>query len=508
MKRDLGTAVALPPLRRHWARTVALCIVTLVIASWSTPAAFATGDVPTVTINQAASQPDPDSETPIKFDVKFSEPVEAFVPSGISFAGSTAGGVLTPVITGSGADYTVTVTGMSTGGTVVASVKPGAANDIDSDGNVNLPSTSTDNTVTWVPGPAPTVTINQAASQPDPDSETPISTSTDNTVTWSDRPTSLPAPETPIVFDVKFSEPVQGFAWDRISFAGSTTDGVLFPTITGSGADYTVSVTGMRSSGTVVASVKPGAAFDADGFSNTASTSSDNTVTWVPGPAPTVTINQAPSQPDPASGSEVVFDVVFSEPVQGLDDFSTDLTGSTAGPVLFTQVIGTGAVYQVKVFGMTTDAGVIVASIPAGAVVDADGFKNAASTSLDNTVTWDPSPPYDFTGFFQPVDMDKLNTAKAGSAIPIKFSLDGDPGLGILRDGYPKVTRIGCTTSTATDEIESTLTAGSSGLTYDAATDNYTYAWKTSKSWAGGCYRFELGLDDGSSHTFNVAFPR
>ena len=440
------------------------------------------GPAPTVTINRAVSQPDPDSETPIVFDVKFSEPVQGFAWDRISFAGSTVGGVLFPTITGSGADYTVSVTGMSSGGTVVASVKPGAA--FDADGFGNNASTSSDNTVTWVPGPAPTVTINQAASQPDPDSETPI------------------------VFDVKFSEPVQGFAWDRISFAGSTTDGVLFPTITGSGADYTVSVTGMRSSGTVVASVKPGAAFDADGFSNTASTSSDNTVTWVPGPAPTVTINQAASQPDPASGSEVVFDVVFSEPVQGLDDFSTDLTGSTAGPVLFTQVIGTGAVYQVKVFGMTTDAGVIVASIPAGAVVDADGFKNAASTSLDNTVTWDPSPPYDFTGFFQPVDMDKLNTAKAGSAIPIKFSLGDHRSLTILRDGYPKVTRIGCTTSTATDEIESTLTAGSSGLTYDAATDKYTYAWKTSKSWAGGCYRFELGLDDGSSHTFDVAFQR
>ena len=79
MRRDLGTAAALPPRRGHWAWTVALCIVTLVIASWSTPAAFATGDVPTVTINQAASQPDPDSETPIMFDVKFSEPVEAFV---------------------------------------------------------------------------------------------------------------------------------------------------------------------------------------------------------------------------------------------------------------------------------------------------------------------------------------------------------------------------------------------------------------------------------------------
>jgi hypothetical protein len=258
----------------------------------------------------------------------------------------------------------------------------------------------------------------------------------------------------------------------------------------------------------VVATIPAGSALDADSLPNTASTSTDNTVTWAPGPPVTVTINQAASQADPASGPEVVFDVVFSEPVSGFDDFQTDLTGSTAGPVLFTQVTGSGAVYQVKVYGMTTDAGIIVATIPARAAFDADGFTNEPSTSTDNTVTWAPSLPYEFTGFFQPVDMDKLNTAKAGSAIPVKFNLGGDRGLRVVKEGYPKVTRIGCTTSTPTDAIESTLTAGASGLTYDAATGQYTYAWKTSKSWSGGCFRFELGLDDDSSHTFDIAFAK
>jgi hypothetical protein len=115
---------------------------------------------------------------------------------------------------------------------------------------------------------------------------------------------------------------------------------------------------------------------------------------------------------------------------------------------------------------------------------------------------------YDFTGFFQPVDVDKLNVAKAGRAIPVKFSLGGDMGLGILRDGYPKATRITCATSTATGEIEGTTTAGSSSLSYDADADEYTYVWKSSKAWSNSCYRFELGLDDGSSHTFDVMFTR
>jgi hypothetical protein len=113
---------------------------------------------------------------------------------------------------------------------------------------------------------------------------------------------------------------------------------------------------------------------------------------------------------------------------------------------------------------------------------------------------------YDFTGFFSPVSTDMLNTAKAGRAIPVKFSLGGDEGLGILKDGYPRATRIVCEGSTETVEIEDTTTAGASALTYDADADEYTYVWKTSKSWANGCYRFELGLDDGSTHSFDVQF--
>jgi hypothetical protein len=115
---------------------------------------------------------------------------------------------------------------------------------------------------------------------------------------------------------------------------------------------------------------------------------------------------------------------------------------------------------------------------------------------------------YTFDGFYQPVDTGVWNTAKAGRAIPVKFSLDGDQGLDILRSGYPDVTPIACPAGTATDEVEETVTAGSSSLTYDADTDQYVYVWKTRKAWAGQCFTFELGLDDGTSHTFDIQFTR
>jgi hypothetical protein len=117
---------------------------------------------------------------------------------------------------------------------------------------------------------------------------------------------------------------------------------------------------------------------------------------------------------------------------------------------------------------------------------------------------------YDFDGFYRPVENPPiLNNAKAGSAIPVKFSLGGDRGLDIFDPGYPMAVAIACPGSSAlTEQIDETVPAGGSSLTYDPTTDRYVYVWKTDKRWAGMCYRFELGLIDGSSHTFEGQFTR
>jgi hypothetical protein len=116
---------------------------------------------------------------------------------------------------------------------------------------------------------------------------------------------------------------------------------------------------------------------------------------------------------------------------------------------------------------------------------------------------------YNFSGFFQPVDnLPTVNVAKAGSAIPVKFSLNGNQGLDIFQTGYPGVTPVSCSAGAPTDAIEATVTAGSSSLQYDATADQYTYVWKTNSAWAGKCVQFELGLNDGSSHSFMVQFKK
>ena len=102
---------------------------------------------PTVTINQAAGQSDPTSDSPIHFTVTFSEAVTGFTSSDISFIGSTPLIFLIPVVTVTGGPiiYDVSVSGMFSSGSVVATVPAGIA--LNAANQSNLASTSTDNSV-------------------------------------------------------------------------------------------------------------------------------------------------------------------------------------------------------------------------------------------------------------------------------------------------------------------------------------------------------------------------
>jgi uncharacterized repeat protein (TIGR02543 family) len=311
---------------------------------------------PTVTINQAVGQDDPTNTGPIQFTVVFSEAVTGFVAGDVTLSGP---GSPSASISGSGPTYTVNVTGMSGSGVVTATIAAGSV--ADAAGNNNTSSTSTDNSVTY-DTVAPTVTINQASGQADPTNASPIQ------------------------FTVAFSETVTGFATGDVSLSGMA--GATTATVTGTGATYNVAVTGMTSYGTVICSLAAGVAHDAAGNANAASTSSDNSVTY-DNSAPTVTINQAAGQADPTNGSPIRFTVVFSEAVTGFSAADVDLTGP-GSPT--TSVSGSGANYAVNVTGMSV-SGSVTASIPAGVAVDGSGNPNAASTSTDNSVTFDNVAP-------------------------------------------------------------------------------------------------------------------
>jgi hypothetical protein len=65
-----------------------------------------------------------------------------------------------------------------------------------------------------------------------------------------------------------------------------------------------------------------------------------------------------------------------------------------------------------------------------------------------------------------------------------------------FKDGYPASVGGPCggrTEQPDRDDVER------SGLVYDAATAQYTYHWKTLKTWAGHCRTLIVKFNDGSS---------
>ena len=102
----------------------------------------------TVVVNQASGQDDPTGNPSILFDVVFSRPVVDFGSSAVLLTGSAGASVAS--IAGSGAVYTISVSGMTDFGKVDASIIAGTVHD--EIGFTNKVSTSTDNEVTYEGG--------------------------------------------------------------------------------------------------------------------------------------------------------------------------------------------------------------------------------------------------------------------------------------------------------------------------------------------------------------------
>ncbi|MDP9469306.1 MAG: HYR domain-containing protein [Chloroflexota bacterium] len=125
-----------------------------------------------------------------------------------------------------------------------------------------------------------------------------------------------------------------------------------------------------------------------------------------------------------------------------------------------------------------------------------DGAGNTGTTSF--TVTVNNLTRY---GFYAPVDMSGIvNTVKAGSTVPLKFEVFA--GSTELTDtAVVKSLRVGVytgPTTTTTDEIETTVTGGTS-LRYDSTAGQFVYNWSTKGLTAGQTYQVTLTLSDGSA---------
>ena len=117
-----------------------------------------------------------------------------------------------------------------------------------------------------------------------------------------------------------------------------------------------------------------------------------------------VILEQAAGQADPAFAPTIHFTVAFGEPVHDFTDSDISLSGTAgATTVTVTNPSGDNRQYVVSISGMSHD-GTVIATIPAGVAHDGDGNPNAASTDIDNMVTYqlrpwhNPDRPVDVNG--------------------------------------------------------------------------------------------------------------
>ena len=178
-----------------------------------------------MTINQAVGQADPTNTSPINFTVVFSEAVTGFATGDVTSAAPRAGP--RPARSRGGpTTYTVAVTGMTTSGTVIATIARRRRHRPRGQRQRRLDLGRQ----------------HRHLGQRRPDRHDQP----------GGRPGSIPTNASPINFTVVFSEAVAGFATGDVTLTG-TAGGTLTGTVTGGPATYNVAVTGMTTPGTVIA---------------------------------------------------------------------------------------------------------------------------------------------------------------------------------------------------------------------------------------------------------------
>jgi hypothetical protein len=116
---------------------------------------------------------------------------------------------------------------------------------------------------------------------------------------------------------------------------------------------------------------------------------------------------------------------------------------------------------------------------------------------------------YTFDGFFSPIDNQRINSVKAGQAVPVKWRIRYAGGTVVSTpssfQGLSSY-NIGCDTFAGEqDSAIPEYSAGNSGVQYLG--DGYwQFNWKTPKSYANTCRTMVLELKDGSIHTVNFKF--
>ena len=167
--------------------------------------------------------------------------------------------------------------------------------------------------------------------------------------------------------------------------------------VSGTGPVRTITINDITGDGSLGISLAAGTGWDQAG--NPAPSAGPSETFSVDNTRPTVTIDQALVQADPAENGLVCFTVVFSEPVSGFDRddvyLATPVDAAPGQQVEWVTDSDDHMSFEVAISAV--GRGTITASVPAEAARDAAGNASLAATGTDNTVTylnWNSSLPW------------------------------------------------------------------------------------------------------------------
>ncbi len=317
-----------------------------------------TAPTATITPDAAAS-----NHAPIVFTISFDEAVTGVDVADLSASGSVTGDLtLANFTTVSATEYTVEVSGMSSGEDVTLTLTPSGSGI--EDAATNALAADATATVTFDTA-APTATIT-------PDE----TTSNDN----------------PIVFTITFGEAVTGVDVADLSATGSVTGDLTLANFAAvSETEYTVEVSGMTSDEDVTLTLTASGSGIEDAAANALAVDADATVAYDDIVAPTAAITPNGTTDDAAP---IPFVITFDEAVTGVDVADFSATGSVTGSLTVTDFAAISATeYRVSVVGMTADEDVTLTLTASGSGIVDEGA-NALAADATATVTYlDVRPP-------------------------------------------------------------------------------------------------------------------
>jgi hypothetical protein len=205
-------------------------------------------------------------------------------------------------------------------------------------------------------------------------------------------------------------------------------------------------------------------------------------------------------------------DVAGNEGRNSAGPFNVDLTDpvATCQPAALVYLNGTG---EISADISDQGSGPVIRQVTTPADTTRVGARTAVLTGTDvagrsSSTLCAYRVQYLFSGFNAPVSADEVNVIKAGSTVPLKWTLHDatQEPVANLNSVQLRVTTVSCDPDAEEDPITETA-SGASGLQY-LGDGNYQYNWKTAKTYAASCRTLSVDLGEGASRTVQFRFTR